>query len=133
ASPGDAYEMLVDIGTKLSQKNTPMTGRWAIMPYELEGVLRKDDRFVSFGTPENRGLLTRGDPIGQAAGLTIYCSNIYPTDGSSHNVVVAGYKGAVTFAEQMDKTEAYQPEKRFADALKGLHVYGAKVTRPENL
>jgi len=132
-TPGNAYDLLVDLDTQLNITNTPPGDRWAIMPYELQGVLRKDERFVSFGTPENRGLLVRGQPIGMAAGLNIYCSNIFPTDGSSHNVVVAGYRGAVTFAEQMDKTEAYRPQKRFSDALKGLHIYGAKVTRPTNL
>ena len=30
--------------------------------------------------------------------------------------------------EKLIKTEAYRMEKRFADAVKGLHVYGAKVT-----
>lgn len=33
-----------------------------------------------------------------------------------------------TYAEQIIKTEAYRMEKRFADGVKGLHVYGAKVT-----
>ena len=33
-----------------------------------------------------------------------------------------------TYAEQIIKTEAYRLEKRFADGVKGLHVYGAKVT-----
>ena len=45
-------------------------------------------------------------------------------------LVTFGYRGALTFAEQIAKVEAYRPEKRFADALKGLHLYGAKVTRP---
>lgn len=45
-------------------------------------------------------------------------------------LVVFGYRGASTYAEQIASVEAYRPEKRFADALKGLHLYGAKVTRP---
>ncbi len=45
-------------------------------------------------------------------------------------LVVFGYRGASTFAQQIASVEAYRPEKRFADALKGLHLYGAKVTRP---
>lgn len=45
-------------------------------------------------------------------------------------LVTFGYRGALTFAEQIAKVEAYRPERRFADALKGLHLYGAKVTRP---
>lgn len=57
------------------------------------------------------------------------------TDGAvvttnARPLVVFGYRGAATYAEQIAKVEAYRPEKRFADALKGLHLYGAKVTRP---
>jgi N4-gp56 family major capsid protein len=45
----------------------------------------------------------------------------------------AGTKQGLTYAEQINKVEAFRPEKRFADALKGLHLYGAKVVRPECL
>jgi hypothetical protein len=46
---------------------------------------------------------------------------------------VAGSAIATSYAEQISKVEAFRPEKRFADALKGLHLYGAKVVRPEAL
>jgi len=29
--------------------------------------------------------------------------------------------------------EAYRPESAFSDALKGLHLYGAKVVRPSGI
>lgn len=45
----------------------------------------------------------------------------------------AGSTIATTYADQILKTSAYSPEKRFGDAVKGLHVYGAKVIRPEAL
>jgi len=35
--------------------------------------------------------------------------------------------------EQVVDIKTYQPEKRFGDAVKGLHVYGAKVVRPTAL
>ena len=44
-----------------------------------------------------------------------------------------GYPGAVSFAEQVAKVEAYRPESAFSDALKGLHLYGAKLTRPTGI
>ena len=47
--------------------------------------------------------------------------------------VTAGDEGACTYAEQIVSTEAYRPEKRFADAVKGLHVYGAKVVDAKRL
>lgn len=46
---------------------------------------------------------------------------------------IAGSNIATSYAEQISKVEAFRPEKRFADALKGLHLYGAKVVRPEAL
>jgi len=38
---------------------------------------------------------------------------------------------AITFAEQIVKVEPYRPQDSFSDALKGLHVYGAKLVRPD--
>jgi hypothetical protein len=40
---------------------------------------------------------------------------------------------AIAFAEQLSEIEAYRPEKRFADAVKGLHLYGTKVVYPEEM
>jgi hypothetical protein len=48
-------------------------------------------------------------------------------------LAIAGSSIATSYAEQISKVEAFRPEKRFADALKGLHLYGAKVTRPTAL
>lgn len=41
----------------------------------------------------------------------------------------AGSTIATSYAQQILELEAYRPEKRFADALKGLHVFGTKVVR----
>ena len=46
---------------------------------------------------------------------------------------IAGSSIATSYAEQISKVEAFRPEKRFADALKGLHLYGSKVVRPSGL
>lgn len=35
------------------------------------------------------------------------------------------------FASQLMSVEAYRPESAFSDAVKGLHLYGAKVMRPD--
>ncbi len=52
---------------------------------------------------------------------------------SGNKLVIAGSSLAHSYAEQISQVEAYRPEKRFADALKGLHVFGTKVVRPEAL
>jgi hypothetical protein len=40
---------------------------------------------------------------------------------------------AIAFASQIQNVEAYRPEGLFSDAVKGLHVFGAKVVRPKEL
>lgn len=51
----------------------------------------------------------------------------------ANKVAVAGSRIAHSFAEQILEVKAYSPEKRFGDALKGLHVYGSKVVRSTSL
>ena len=71
--------------------------------------------------------------VGRAAGFDIYTSNNVPNTSNALYKVIAGYSGAWSYAEQIADVEAYRPERRFADAVKGLHLYGAKVTRPLGL
>jgi hypothetical protein len=128
-----AYEALVDLGTLLSESNIPKASRWAIVPPWFYGLLLKDDRFVGAGTSSD--VLVNG-LVGRAAGFTILESNNCPTGGSGDPTlyyVVAGHPMAWSYAEQIRSVEAYRPQARFADAVKGLHLYGAKVVRPTAL
>lgn len=129
ATDVDMYEVLVDLGVLLSQNNVPKDTRWCVVAPTHEGLLRKDPRFVSFGTAQTQQAL-RGEPIGRAAGFELYVSNNAPTSGT---VVLAGDKDATTLAEQINKVEAFRPQLSFKDAVKGLHLYGAKVTQPSRL
>jgi hypothetical protein len=95
------------------------------------GLLKKDPRFTSFGTPENLAML-RGKPIGAIDNFEIFISNNVPTSGSAY-YVQAGYKGAWSYAEQLLKTEALRIQTAFRDGIRGQHVWGAKVTRPDGL
>ena len=124
----DAYEALVDLDVQLTEQNVPESERFVVVPPWFEGELRKDNRFVSFGTSANVAQL-RGKAVGTASGFSVWVSNNVPVTSSAYTLV-AGYKGAATYAEQIVKTVAYQPPDRFADAIKGLHIYGATVTRP---
>jgi N4-gp56 family major capsid protein len=127
-----AYEYLADAYTQLDEANAPSAGRVAIVPPWFHGLLRKDQRFVSYGTQENRMTLQNG-LIGEAAGFTVLVSNnVFNTSGAKYRIVCT-HPSAWTYANQIEKVEAYRPPLRFADAVKGLHVYGAKVVRPTNL
>jgi hypothetical protein len=79
--------------------------------------------------------------IGRAAGFRILVSNNVPTVAAPggapnqvpRNKVVAGHAMATTFAQQINEVEAYRPERRFGDAVKGLQLYGAGVIEPAAL
>ena len=121
------YENIVALKTKLDKANVPTTGRYIVVPPEIHALLLLDDRFVkaSDGGTANDTLLN--GEVGRVAGFTVYMSNNvkYTTD---HWEIPASVQTSTTYAEQIVSTEAYRMEKRFADAVKGLHVYGAKVT-----
>ena len=123
-----AYEYLADAYTALDEGNCPPQGRWAIVPPWFHGLLRKDARFVSYGTDRNRAVLQNG-VIGEAAGFNVLVSNNVANTAGAKYKIMFGHPSAWTMAMQIEKVEAYRPPLRFADAVKGLNVYGAKIVR----
>lgn len=121
------YENIVALRTKLDKQNVPTAGRAVVVPPEVYALLLLDDRFVKASDANTaNGVLLNGE-VGKCAGFTVYMSNNVPFSTDTWSVV-ASIPYATTYAEQIVSTEAYRMEKRFADAVKGLHVYGAKVT-----
>ena len=107
-----------------------MDGRWVVVPAWFHGLLLKDKRFVGNGTDYNKAILEGGE-VGVASGFRVSLSNNVPNTTGTKYKIIAGTNEAGSYAEQILKTEAYRPEKRFSDAVKGLHVYGAKVLQPK--
>jgi hypothetical protein len=128
------YDYLVDLKTILDDNNCPDDGRrWAVFPNWAEGAMLKDSRFVN-ATELGNQVRTRG-LIAQAAGFNIYKSNNITNDAQTVKTyrVLAGHPNAWSLVEQIIEVEAYRPQLRFADAVKGLLVYGKKVVRPSLL
>lgn len=123
-----AYEYLADAFTALDEADAPQVGRFVVVPPWFHGLLRKDARFVSYGTDANRAVLENGS-VGQAAGFNVLVSNNVANTSGAKFKILFGHPSAWTMAMQIEKVEAYRMEKRFADAVKGLNVYGAKVVR----
>ncbi|MFJ4987902.1 P22 coat protein - protein 5 domain protein [Streptomyces sp. NPDC088732] len=132
-TPTDAYDkVLVPLRTKLTKANVTTAGRYVVVPSEFYGSLLLDSRFIKANEAGTDAGLRNG-LVGRAAGFDIYESNNCPVPTGDTTVVQAGVKEAITFAEQLNKTEAYRPENSFSDAVKGLALYGAKVIRPDHL
>lgn len=128
---GKAYEHIVEVGVELDEANVPSEGRWIIVPPWYHSKLLLDDRFVKSGTDSAAAALANGQ-VGEAAGFRILKSNNVSNDATTWRIM-AGNSMAISYAEQIKNVEAYRPELRFADGVKGLHLYGAKVIRPAAL
>lgn len=127
-----AYEALVDVSVKLDEQNVPSEGRYAVVPPWFHGLLLKDQRFVSSGSPATDGIRANGH-IGEAAGFNLLKSNNVPNTEGKDFRILAGTNQGITFAEQFVKTEAIRMEKQFADKARGLYIYGAKVPNSAEL
>lgn len=129
----DAYDkVLVPLRTKLDRSNVPTEGRYVVVSPEFEGSLLKDDRFVRVDASGTETGLRNG-MVGRAAGFDILKSNNTPVPSGDTQVIQAGYPGALTYAEQILETEALRLQNTIADAIRGLHVYGAKLLRPTGI
>lgn len=124
----NAYPQLVALKVALDKANVPTQGRWVVVPPDYHGLLLQDARFVGYGNDFNAEILTNGR-VGRAAGFEIFVSNNVPVASSEYSII-AGHSIAATYAEQLIETEAMRCESAFGDRVRGLHVYGAKVTRP---
>lgn len=126
----NAIDYLVDLGVKLDENNVPEEGRWVILPPWYHALIEKSPKYQY--TESGQGVITNGI-VGRIAGFDVLKSNNVPNQEGAKYKILAGHAIATTYAEQVNDVEAYRPEKRFADAIKGLHLYGAKVVRPEAL
>ena len=127
------YSSIVALRTKLDKQNVPTQGRSLVVPPEAYALLLQDARFTSVQGIAD-GVITNG-LVGRVAGFDIYMSNNVVKTSAATPVysITAQVADATTYAEQIVKTEALRPEASFSDAVRGLHVYGAKVTRPEEI
>lgn len=145
------YDYLVSLDQLMLQNDVPDAGDgFVVMPAWGQTMLAQDIRFTSFNTPEAQAARRSGNPLGGAAAqvagyigdignMACYISNNAPHLGGtlgvagSQDVFLAGHKIAWSYADNVQEVEGYRPPDRFADAVKGLHLYGAKVTRPQAL
>lgn len=124
------YAQIVQLRMLLDKANVPTADRGIIVPPEAYALLLQDSRFTSVtATAENavvNGL------VGRVAGFDVYESNNLPVS-TSVTSIIAGVPTATTYAEQINSVEAMRQEGQFADLLRGLHLYGAKVTDGKQL
>ena len=126
-------DLIIDARTKLFANNVadPEDIVVEVSP-EIGGMILKAK--VNLST-DNTSAMEAGC-IGAIGGCKIFVSNniekVESGTGHTHKCL-ARTKRAIAFAEQLSEIDAYRPELRFADAVKGLHLYGAKVVYPKEM
>ena len=138
--------MLINrMGRLLDQQNVDKAGRWIIIdPVMMEVLQDEDSRFMNADFGDSGGL-RNGLVLKNWNGFRVYVSNNLPQIGggsattgvanqnTDYGVIVAGHDSAVATAEQINKTETYRDPDSFADIVRGMHLYGRKILRPEAL
>ena len=133
----DGEESLVDVIIKARQilyennVNDSSEVVLEVSPAVASAILKEKLVLTNDGETLDSGYL------GSIAGCKIYVSNniskTYGDDYYVHHNCFMRTKRAIAFAEQLSEIEAYRPDNRFADAVKGLHLYGAKVVYPNEM
>ena len=127
----------------LDQQQVDSQGRWLVVdPVFMEIMADEDSRFMNADFGEAGGL-RNGLVLNNFHGFRVYTSSNLPavgtgagTSGSAnqntnYGVIVGGHDSAVATAEQINKTETYRDTDSFADIVRGMHLYGRKILRPE--
>ena len=125
-------------------QNVPTTGRWIVISPEMMEILRDEDSRLLNADYGGSGL-QNGLVLNNFHGFRVHVSNNLPSVGTgpattgttaqstNYGVIVAGHDSAVATAEQINKTETYRDPDSFADIVRGMHLYGRKILRPEAL
>lgn len=126
-----AYDLITEVAAKLDEHNVPDAGRWLVVPPWFHAMLLRSIEYkLAVEDYKTTGV------IPQVAGMKILKSNNIQTDEDSGEVyyyLMGGTNMAISFAMQVQTTEAMRSASNFADVVRGLVLYGAKVFYPEAL
>lgn len=134
-TPANIIDHIIDHGLVLDEQNVPETGRWMVLPAWMCAMVKRSDIRNASISGGDQSILRNGR-IGEIDRFTIYNSNVLTgtTDGSFRVFrPLSGHKVGFTFASQMTKMETIRSQDSFADLIRGLQVYGFKVTKPDCL
>ena len=136
--------VLARMARKMDTQNVDARGRWVVLDPVFVEMLKDEDSRMLNGDFGGAGL-QNGLVLNNIHGFRVYVSNSLPAEGTgagtsgttaqdaNYGVIVAGQDDAVASAEQINKVENYRDPDSFADIVRGMHLYGRKILRPEAL
>lgn len=137
AKPTDgnaAFDVIRDIGKALNKKLVPKMQRYLFCNAEFEALLVGADSKLTFVDHSGSPAGLRDASLGRLLGFNVISTENVPAGAAPTDPVVIGlWAPAFAYVSQLEKTEAMRADNSFSDRLRGLHVYGAKVIRPEGV
>jgi hypothetical protein len=136
--------VLARMARKMDTQNVDARGRFVVLDPVFVEMLKDEDSRMLNGDFGGAGL-QNGLVLNNIHGFRVYVSNSLPAKGTgagtsgttaqdaNYGVVLAGQDEAVASAEQINKVENYRDPDSFADIVRGMHLYGRKILRPEAL
>lgn len=88
--------------------------------------------YVNIDT-DNSKMLENGK-VGRYGNIVVKMSNnVKTTSAGAADLIMVRTKRAIAFVNPMTHTEAYRPETKFSDAVKGFILYDGKIVRPKEM
>ncbi|MET9142443.1 P22 phage major capsid protein family protein [Streptomyces sp. NPDC004042] len=125
----DAFDLIADLQLALNQASVPVIGRvLAINSLFNRQLVSASSKLTAVDTSGDPAGLREGT-VGRVLGFRIITTENMPVTNKPQ--AIAFNKDACAYVSQIQKVEGMRAQNKFADRLRGLHVYGSKVIRPE--
>lgn len=131
----DAIDLMARMARLLDDQNIPEEGRWFVAPPSFyEELSQSGSKLLSVDFNAGQGSIRNGlVSSGKLRGFDMYKSNNIGATSTATGKVLAGHISSTATAQTITSTEVIRDPSSFGDIVRGLHVYGAKVLRPEAL
>ena len=123
---------LLDDAIQMLQENDVNMGAGVTLTVSPRFYKLFKQAYVSKDTSNSQEL--KNGKIAMYGNVTVKLSNnvAKTNDGTVDNIMLRT-KRAIAFVNPLTHTEAYRPEKSFADAVKGFALFDGKVVRPKEI
>jgi len=131
----DPIDVLSHMARLLDEQNIPEEGRWFLAnPEFYEQLVQSSSKLLSVDFNAGQGSIRNGlVSSGKLRGFDMYKTNNIAATTSAAGKCIAGHISSTCTAQTIVNTEVIRDPSSFGDIVRGLHVYGAKVLRPEAL
>ena len=131
----DPIDVLSHMARLLDEANVPEEGRWFLAnPEFYEVLVQSSSKLLSVDYNAGQGSIRNGlVSSGKLRGFDMYKTNNIAATSNAAGQCLAGHMSSTATAQTITSTEVIRDPDSFGDIVRGLHVYGAKVLRPDAL